>query len=56
MKKYIKPEMALALFDTEKIVTVSGEYPTNFRMLKTKVNEKEGTDYGTQEVSIFSNN
>ena len=56
MNKYIKPEIVLALFDKEEIVTASGEYPTDYRMLKTKVNGNEGTDYGTQEVSIFNNN
>lgn len=56
MNKYIKPEIVLALFNTEEIVTASGVYPTDYRMLKTKVNGNEGTDYGTQEVSIFNNN
>ena len=56
MNKYINPEIVLALFNTEEIVTASGEYPSNYRMLKTKVNGNEGADYGTQEVSIFTNN
>ena len=57
MKKYIKPEIDVKLFETEDIITTSGtggETPT-YRMLKTKVNENEGTDYGTQSVSVFDN-
>ena len=55
MKKYIKPEIDVKLFETEDIITTSGtggETP-KYRTLKTSVNGNEGTDYGTQNVSVF---
>ena len=55
MKKYIKPEIKFALFATEDVLTLSGVNDDKFRMLKTKVNGNEGTDYGSQNVSIFNN-
>ena len=55
MKKYIKPEIRVALFATEDVLTLSGVNDDKFRMLKTKVNGNEGTDYGSQNVSIFNN-
>ena len=55
MKKYIKPEIKFALFATENIITDSTPTGEKYRMLKTKVNNNEGTDYGSQNVSIFNN-
>ena len=55
MKAYIKPEIEIKVFETEDIITTSGmggDSP-KYRMLKTSVNGNEGTDYGTQEVSVF---
>ena len=55
MKKYIKPEIDVKLFEIEDIITTSGVGgdSTNYRMLKTSVNGNEGTDYGRQNVSVF---
>lgn len=54
MKKYIKPEIKFALFATENIITDSTPTGEKYRMLKTKVNNNEGTDYGSQNVSVFN--
>ena len=53
MKKYIKPEMNLELFEIEDVITTSAGGEITGRQLKTDVNGNEGTDYGSQEVSIF---
>ncbi len=53
MNKYIKPEMTVELLEIEDVITTSGEDIVSGRFLKTMVNEKEGTSYGFQEVSIF---
>lgn len=55
MKKYNKPEMDIVLFGCEDVITTSGgeEGEVFARKLKTKVNGNEGTDYGTQKVSIY---
>lgn len=53
MKKYIKPEMDMNLFEIEDVITTSGEETPSARHLKTKVNGNEGTDYGSQEISVF---
>ena len=55
MKKYIKPEIKFALFATENIITDSTPAGEPYRFLKTKVNNNEGTDYGSQNVSVFNN-
>ena len=43
------------LFEIEDIITDSsiGGDSTSYRLLKTKVNGNEGTDYGAQDVSTF---
>ncbi len=53
MKKYIKPEMNIELFETTDVITTSGEGTISARKLKTVVNGNEGTDYGSQGVDIF---
>ena len=52
MKAYIKPEIEIKVFETEHILTASN---ITYKILKTAVNGNEGSDYGTQEVSIFDN-
>ena len=53
MKKYVKPEMNIELFEIEDVITTSGEGPISARYLKTMVNGNEGTDYGSQKISVF---
>lgn len=55
MKEYIKPEIEITVFEIEDIITDSsiGGDSTSYRLLKTKVNGNEGTDYGAQDVSTF---
>lgn len=55
MKIYNKPQIKVEVLEMEDIITTSvlGGDPTPFRTLKTAVNGNEGTDYGTQEVSVF---
>lgn len=56
MKAYIKPEIEIRVFEVEDILTTSGVIggdPTVARSLKTSVNGNEGSDYGSQEVSVF---
>lgn len=56
MKKYIKPEMEMKLFETEDVITTSGtgsEDSPNYRKLKTSVNGNEGTPYGSWELPKF---
>ncbi len=53
MKKYIKPEMNIELFEIEDIITTSAVGEISGRHLETMVNGKEGTDYGSQPVSVF---
>ena len=53
MKKYIKPDMSIELFENEDVITTSGEGTISARKLKTWVNGNEGTDYGSQGVDFF---
>ena len=53
MKKYNKPEINILLIKCEDVITTSGEGEVSGRMLKTAVNGNEGTDYGSQKVSIY---
>lgn len=53
MKKYIKPEMNIELFENEDVIATSGEGTISARKLKTKVNGNEGTPYGSRGVDIF---
>ena len=53
MKKYVKPEINVELFESEDVISTSGEGTSSARYLKTVVNGNKGTDYGTQEVSVF---
>ena len=53
MKKYVKTEMNMELFEMEDVITTSGEGTISARHLETMVNGNEGTDYGSQEISIF---
>ena len=54
MRKYIKPEISIELLEIEDLITTSGEVgESSARMLKTKVNGNEGTNYGSQEISVF---
>lgn len=53
MIKYIKPEMNVKLFEMDDIITTSTGDTIVARMLKTDVNGNKGTDYGSQQVSIF---
>ena len=53
MKKYIKPEMNIELFENVDVIATSGEGTISARKLKTKVNGNEGTRYGSQGVDIF---
>ena len=53
MKKYIKPEMDINLFEIEDVITTSEKVESSGRTLKTKVNGNEGVDYGSQEISVF---
>ena len=57
MKLYNKPEIEITELETVDVIETSGaggEEPAPYRMLKTAVNGKEGTDYGSQEVSVFN--
>ena len=56
MKKYIKPEIRIVLFETTDVIAASsaGEEQTG-RFLTKIVNEKVGDDYGAEGVSIFDN-
>ena len=55
MKMYNKPEIEITEIETVDVIATSGEgeESTPYRTLKTAVNGKEGTDYGSQEVSVF---
>ena len=53
MKKYVKPEMNVKLFEFEDILTESSEGEISGRLLKTVVNGNVGKNYGSQEVSVF---
>lgn len=55
MKVYINPEIEIKGFETVDIIKTSGASgdSSSYRMLKTVVNGNEGTDYGSQEISIF---
>ena len=53
MKKYIKPEMNAELLELVDVIETSTEPNPSARMLKTIVNGNEGTDYGSQEMSVF---
>ena len=53
MKKYIKPDMNVELFDIEDVITTSGDGNKNGRSLTKMVNGNEGIDYGSQEMTIF---
>ena len=51
MKKYTKPEVEFKLFETEDLITTSSTEVG--RELTKIVNNNVGTNYGSQEVSIF---
>ena len=53
MKKYIKPEINIKLFEIMDVVSTSSIPNDSGRLLNTVVNGNEGTDYGSQEVSVF---
>ena len=53
MKRYVKPELDMELFEIEDVITTSGEGENSARILKKTVNGKEGTDYGSQEISVL---
>ena len=53
MEKYIKPEINIELLEIEDIITTSADGSVLGRYLKSSVNGIEGTDYGTQDVSVF---
>ena len=55
MKKYVKPEMNVELFDIEDAIATSEGGEFLGRLLKTTLNGHEGTDYGSEEVSVFEN-
>lgn len=56
MKEYIKPQIEIVLFDVIDIVTTSGENgeDAEYLTLKTMVAGKEAVDYGSQNISVFS--
>ena len=53
MKKYIRPEMNIELFEIKDVITTSVGGEEIGRLLKTSVNGNEGTDYGSQKVSVI---
>ena len=54
MKEYIKPEFEIVSFQTEDVTTTtSGLFEPSINSLQTSINGKEGTNYGSQEVSVF---
>jgi len=53
MKKYIKPEMNVELFEIEDVITISFGGDVLGRLLKTDVNGNEGTNYESLEALIF---
>ena len=53
MKKYVKPEMNVELFEFEDVITTSAVGENFSRMLKSTINGNDGADYGSQEVSVF---
>jgi len=52
MKTYVKPELEETLFTVADIIQTSEEEIVPLR-LKTVVNNVEGTDYGSTEVSLI---
>lgn len=53
MKKYIKPDLNAKLFEVEDVITSSTAEDVLGRSLKRMVNGNTGTDYGSQEMTIF---
>ena len=53
MNKYIKPELNVESFELVDVITTSSDMGSSGRKLKSIVNGNKGTDYGSQDMSVF---